>query len=387
VARVLLGWELGAGSGHAVKLVNTAKELRRRGHQPVFAAQHIGGMPWGEEVWQAPLWPRQLASLARPTEITPATMGDILAVLGLDDGVTLRALIAAWDHILAVTRPDAVVAEFAPGLMLAVRGRVPSVAVGTGFSLPPSQLPIFPSLTRLPAVRDEGELLGITNAALRANDRPELPTLPDIFAGQLRIPAVFRELDPYREWRVDKLGAPSLTDQVAMDDTPGTELFVYMNGSQARPNAFWQGLVAARIPTRVYDVRLNSADKKILRDAGLIVEDAPVPFDQVIARSRMVMSHGGMGLTCSALLAGIPHFVIPFDIEKRMIAASLIELGLGLQTYFHGMEAAPFAQALREGFRDDALLARTRAAAAGFQARMIQSSEEETVDAVEAVMA
>jgi len=386
VARILIGWELGGGNGHATALAALAARLRARGHEPVVVAQDVASMPAGLACWQAPLWPNQLVAYARPSPRQPATMGDILATMGLAKGDAVRALLAAWDRLLAAIAPDAVIAEFAPALALTARGRVPLVAHGTGFSLPPAELPAFPSLTGAPAVHDEGALLVTLNRALVGAGRPPLDALPRIFAADRSIVAAFREMDPYRPWRASH-GAPTVAGRVPAGDGTGDELFVYMNGPRARPGALWRGLIESGLPVRVHDPMLAPAACDALERAGIAVERAPVPVARIVERSRLLLSHGGMGSASTALLAGLPHFVLPYDLEKEMTAANVLELGLGWRGDFGTMEAGPLAAALRAAYEDGALAARARAAAPGFRARMARGGEEETIDAIEALIA
>lgn len=381
--RILIGWELGAGSGHAVRLAEIERALRARGHEPVFAVQQIGALKTASEVWQAPLWPGQLTTIARRSATTPATIGDILAVLGLIEDGAIAAMLRAWERIIAATRPDAVAAEFAPALMLAARGRLPLLAMGTGFSLPPSHHARFPSLTGKPAVWDEAMLLDRANGGLAAAGRPRLDHLPAMFAADRAIPAVFRELDPYREWRRDAYGIPSLSGAVTAEGGAGEELFLYLNGQKPLPNAFWQGVAGAGLPTRLYAPRLGDADRAVLENAGMAIEQAPVPVDRIVARSRMVVSHGGLGFTCAMLLGGVPHVLVPFDIEKRMIAASVEEIGLGVRQEFSTIKADIFGALLRRVWNEEPMHQRARAAAPGFRARAARSSGEETADALE----
>ena len=374
MARILLGWELGAGSGHATKLAAIGDILVSRGHDVVYAAQQTSAFA-GRAVWQAPLWPGQLTTLARPAGTTPATMGDILVALGLDMPHAFAAMIGAWDRLLAAVAPDAIVGEFAPALSAVAAGRVPVLGVGSGFTLPPGGMAAFPSLTGEPAVHDEAALLTRVNRALAGAGRDALPALPALFAADRQLAAAFTELDPYAASRGEPAGAPSIVGEVPLADPAGQELFVYMNGSQARPPAFWQGLAQSGLTVRIHDPRLNAADHAILRNAGFLVEEAPVPLAAVAARSRLVLSHCGLGFASSALLAGLPHILVPFDIEKRLIAAAVTGLGLGWTMPFEAMEAEPFAAFLRSTHADAAIHARARAAAPGFRARMTEDSD------------
>jgi hypothetical protein len=385
LARILLGWELGAGRGHAVRLAALERALSARGHEVIFAVQQIGSIA-ADEVWQAPLWPGQLTTLARRAATTPATMGDILAVLGLGEPGAASALIGAWDRMLAKIRPDVVVAEFAPGLMLAAHGRVPLLAIGTGFALPPPVMDCFPSLTGKPRVHEEGQLLQTVNQALARWGRPPRSALPGIFAADRTHAGVFTELDPYRRWRSEPVVAPSAIRPGRIASGEGAELFVYMNASEARPAAFWQGLVASRLKVRLYDPSLTPADREILSNAGILVESQPVAFDLIVARSRLLLSHCGLGFVSSALMAGLPQILAPYDIEKRLIAASVEEMGLGRRMTFESLDAAAFAQFLRETFADDALARRARAAAPGFRSRMGDADGPDAARAIEELL-
>lgn len=386
MARILLGWELGAGSGHAVKLGAIGRILAGQGHEIVYAVQQIGAFQ-GAAVWQAPLWPAQLTTLARPAGVTPATMGDILVALGLDMPGAFAAMIGAWDRILAAVKPDAIAAEFAPALSTAAAGRVPVLAIGSGFTLPPGSMAVFPSLTGQPAVHDEAALLERANAGLQRQGHRPLPALPALFAAERQLAAAFTELDPYAAWRAEPAGLPSIVGDVPLADPPGEELFVYMNGSQTRPGAFWQGLARSGLRVRVHDPRLDANDRAILRNAGFAVEEAPVPFAAIAARSRLVLSHCGLGFTASALLAGLPHILVPFDVEKQLIAAAVTGLGLGLTMPFAAMEAEPFAEFLRAAHADTVLSTRARARAPDFRARMVGDSDEQAAMLVAALAA
>lgn len=313
-------------------------------------------------------------------------MGDILAVLGLGERGAARAMIGAWDRILAAVRPAAVMSDFAPGLMLASFGRLPLLSVGTGFALPPAHLDRFPSLTRQPTVHDEAGLVEIINEALAAHGRPRRASLPGIFSADREIAAVFTELDPYRPWRQSRPGAPSaiVPEELAGG---GDELFVYMNGIEPRSNALWQGLLQSGLKVRIHDPMLSRADRAKLAAAGFAVEDKKVPFETIVARSRLVLSHGGLGFVCSALLAGLPQIILPYDIEKRMIAAGVTEIGLGHRVAYEALEAESLGALLRSAHEDEALAGQARAAAPGFRARMGISAQAEAADAIEALLA
>lgn len=386
MARILLGWELGAGNGHISRLLELAAILAARGHEPLFAPQQIGPFSALWPTWQAPVWPRLLEPLFRRYPRRPATMGDNLAYLGLDDSEAMAGMIMAWDRVILDTRPDAVIAEYAPMLQVAAKGRVPTLAFGTGFTLPPSQMPHFPSLFGKSAVVSEHSLLSALNTSLRRTNRKTLMALPEIFAADHSLVATFEELDPYRQWRCEPVAAPAICGPVPLAAGKGEELFVYFNGKSDRPNAFWQALVDSRLSVRVYDTILNDDDVTMLEGVGICVVRTPVRFEEIVARSRLLLSHGGLGFVSSGLLAGLPQIIIPFDGEKLLTANAVAGSGGCLLASFKGLKTDTFAAFLRAAWSNEALHAQARAAAPGFRSRMNKTVEVEAADIVETLL-
>lgn len=388
MARILLGWELGGGAGHHVKLRGIAAELVARGHEPVLAMQQTDALDPALPCWQAPLWPGQVLARARPVTRLPVTMGDILATLGLENGDAVRALVAAWDHVIRAIAPDLVLAEFAPGLLLAARGRVPTLALGTGFTLPPADLAAFPSLTGASApATPEAPMLDTLNRALAANGRAPLAALPALFAADEELQSVFVELDPYRGHRRVAPGVPSCT-AIDPDAVGGLrdEIFVYLNGTRGPQAPFWTGLATCGRPVRLYCTGLVAEDVAKLEQAGIAVERKPVPFAKIAQRSRFVVSHGGLGFTASSLAAGLPHVIAPCDLEKELLARDVMAIGLGRRADLDVRDAEAFAATLRGLYDDEALGRRARAAAAGFRARLGATVAVEVAGRAEAML-
>ena len=102
---------------------------------------------------------------------------------------------------------------------------------------------------------------------------------------------------------------------------------------------------------------------------GLKVEDSPVPFAEVSRRSRMIVSHGGHGTICSAMMAGLPQIVCHYDLEKKLNGRAVTRAGLGVLTPLVSIKPELFAAAAVQVYRDEALAARARAAAGDLRAR------------------
>lgn len=328
-------------------------------------------MPGEDALYQAPIWPGQLVIGPRHDSGPVATLADIMARLGLADTDAVAAMVRGWEQWLAVLRPDLVIAEFAPMLTLAAQGRCPSLAIGTGFSMPPADMVSFPSLNGLPPAEDEAALLDGVNRAMRRLGRATLPTLPALFAATSALASSFVEFDPYADWRSSPLGPPTCHRAQRIGDGQGDEIFLYDSLPAPRPNHFWQALVDCGLPVRIYAPALVAADRAILARAGLLVEPAPVSFDDIARRSRLIITHGGLGLCCSALLSAVPMLVFPTDLEKRIHADALVAMGLGVKGEAESTTSADLVAQIRQIYDDRALHHRVIAAAPDFQARMV----------------
>jgi hypothetical protein len=371
MARILLGWELGANRGHAIRLAMLGRTLREAGHDIAFAVSRLDTMRGhdvgGATIWQAPLSSRLLAGAARVTKV-PAGMADILARIGMDDSGVVASVVAAWRQLFTAARPDLVIADFAPFLLLAARDRIPSVSVGTGFSSPPAHMTTLPPLLQDVAGVDQWALVAMVNTALAELGDPPIAALPEVFAADRSIVATFAELDPYAGDRGTALAYPDTTDP-DVEAGEGEEVFVYFTDMLGADSPLWQGLAMSGLKVRVH---IGLGDEKAragIAAHGFAVEPRPLPFRQIAARSRLLLSHGGHGFTCDGLAAGLPHVICHYDLEKWSHGLALARAGLGGHVALRSIQPRAFADSLVRVFHDDALAARVRAAAPGFRSR------------------
>jgi len=386
MAHILIGWELGAGRGHALRIAQLAKALRAAGHRLSFAVQRVDALDpeAGGEVWQAPVTPRLLVSAARPWAGPIAGMPDILARLGMDDAGLVAAVVRAWDRLLAAIGPDLVIADFAPFLHLALANRLPVIAVGTGFAVPPSAMPGFPSLIEGVSGFDEGKLVENVNAALAATGRAPIDAAPQIWTATRALIATFEELDPYAAHRGDRYVLPVNAgfDAIAGD---GDEVFVY-GTERVPPDApIFAGLARSGLKVRLHVPRASREAQERWRALGLVVEPEPLPFTDVARRSRLVASHGGHGFVCAALLAGLPQVVFHYDLEKLIHGLAVARHGLGGHVALRALDPDRFGADLAKLHADDALAGRARHAGERMRARRQPPLDQAIVEAVEAL--
>ena len=369
MAQILAGWEIGAGRGHVLRLVGAARALEQEGHQVTLALQRPDLLDGNDRaVWQAPVSPRLLVSGSRPAKRIPTTMGDILVRLGMDDAGIVASLVRSWTRLIDTVRPDLVIADTAPTLLLAARGRLPTMLVGNGFFTPPSHLPAFPRLIDHEPAEDEAAALGSVNEALAGLGSEPLGGLPELFAADARIAAIFSEFDPYAEHRRESPASPLGSDFKA-EAGDGEELFVYFPETIAADSPLWEALAEARLPVRVHVPSMSTKLRDRLTAAGFAIEPEPVPFEQVAARSRLLVSHGALGFVCAGAAAGLPHIVCHYDLEKLLTGVAVARHGVGGHASLGAIHPPAFAASLRQLYGDEGLTARARALAAGIRAR------------------
>ncbi|WP_373486761.1 glycosyl transferase-like UDP-glucuronosyltransferase [Blastomonas sp.] len=388
MARVLLGWELGANRGHISRLYPIADALAEEGHEVALALQNLAFVPADRlasfPLYQAPLWPRLLTNFISPGGALAISMGDILVRVGLDEPATLPGLITAWQQIIADFRADVVAGDFSPALSLAARGRVPSIALGTGFSLPPAEMEFFPALIEAETAYREGETLARVNAALAGMGEPTIASLPGLFAADHALVGEISLLDPYADFRIRPLSSPAVAATIpANPGARGDEIFVYAFARMMADAPLWDGLKASGLPVRAYVPDAGAAFREGLASRGIIVETAPLGFDEIAACSRFVLSHGGHGFVCSALLSGLPQVVVHYDLEKRMTGFALAKHQLGGHIALNGIKPEAFARSLRQYHAAAAPHEKVQQAAAGFAAYKGQSCPAEVLAIVE----
>ena len=366
MAHVLIGWELGANRGHAMRMAALGAQIRNAGHEVSFAVQRVDALSeeeaGGSPVWQAPVTPRLLLSGSRASGAATTGMADTLARLGFDDAGIVAAMIRSWRQLAAAVRPDVIIADYAPFLLLAARGRIPSIAIGNAFTLPPASMKQLPRLVDGSGAADQGAMLATINRALDAFTAPPLAALPRLFEADRMIPASFAELDAYADYRADILANPMPAEFTARAGS-GEEVFVYAHDRMSPDASLWRGLKASGLAVRIHPQRAQAILLNALAGYGFLVEPEPVDFATIAARSRIVVSYGGHGFVCAALAAGLPQVICPHDLEKLLYGLALAREGLGAQVSLRNFDPDRFGADLISFYRDEALARRTRARA------------------------
>ncbi len=339
MATILLAWELGANLGHVARMSLLARQLAARGHTPVFAVRDLRSAeeyfgPDSGPVMQAPL----RIKAGRNMVAVQLSYASLLNNIGFDDVLGLAARIRAWREMLTRVQAASIVCDHAPTAMVAARSlSLPCTLIGTGFTVPPLQVPfpLFqPELLVAPdlLLENEAAVLRNLNSALQRLGLPGLARLQDIFAGVESHVLSYPETDHYAlPRRENYLGLPDAAAGLEPQWPAGSgpKLFAYL---QAGPNL--EALMAAlhQCNARVL-VRLGDAPVENLRRflrPGLAITTALVNMRQAAERCDAYLTYAAHGLVLEMLLAGKPGLLLPDTVERALVARRLEALGAAL---------------------------------------------------------
>lgn len=389
MACILIGWELGAGTGHISAITPVIETLLGDGHEVHLAIQQIeaGGLNLDPRVklWQSPVWPRLLGTRSRTFDAPPATMGDILGRLGLDIPGALAALIAGWDSILSAVRPELAIAEFAPALLSAARGRIATVRMGTGFAAPPAHLDRYPLLAGDRTQYSEERLLDIADADLRSTGREALTSLPALAAAGHDLVCSFAEFDAYAADRVEGYVQPGTPPSQGSENSDGQEVFCYFPTQFGANLPVWEGLAASNKPIRVHMPEASVEHVSTFRRLGFAFEPYPISFETIASRSRLVVSHGGHGFVTASALNGLPQQVIGYDLEKFVIGEAVAANGLGGYTNLFTLNPRDLGQSLADMHADERLADHCKGVARELAARSAPALDQRIAEIVDAL--
>jgi UDP:flavonoid glycosyltransferase YjiC (YdhE family) len=361
VRTVLFGWELGANLGHAMPLAAIARRISGAGVRIAVAARdllnaRLAFADLDADVMQAPVWPhhRHFGS-----ETGQESYLDVLAQIGFADQAKLSAVTGAWLALMDFVRPDAIVADHSPALLLAARIRgTPVVQVGSGFTMPPADYDRLPPIRadRAPIMPEERARDAIASvAAEHGATTPD--SLSALFRTAARIVFGCPELDPYASFRRETLFLPPelLPRFIVPPVVP--RLFVYLGPEIPGIDLVIQTLGELGIELDVYLRGALAPHRRFLSLAGHRVYETPPSLADVLPSVSHVLSAGGAFTSHAALAAGRPMLAFTLHGEAEANVAMMSRLGVA-RALAAGLEGPGLKSALLAFLRDHALLQR-----------------------------
>jgi len=319
--KVLFGWELGGGQGHIQRLVALAAMLQAQGVEPVFALKsyNIKGANLPGQIVLAPRLPFSGRSESY-------TFADILEAFGFGNTNLLRSHLQAWQAVISQVKPNLVITDHAPGLVLAARGIVPTIVTGDSFAVPPA-VEVFPPL-RFPTPPQSAQRQQQVTNTIRDVFKSDAP-LGQLFQGDVSLLFSIPELDPYRHLRTNE-------QYISLHVAPMPQNLHSSNG----PNwAYLYDDFAYR--HLVLETLRPNCDFKSL--------------SEVLTGKSLAIHHGSSTTSIACLLAGIPQLIFPQYLEHQLNGMALLQLGVGVIASTFTWEGLIMAQAKAYTLTENAL--------------------------------
>ena len=350
--KVFFGTEAAEGMGHVAPWAAFARGMLERGWGVHMAAPNLGqiqrvlGVDTRVCIWQAPVY----SAFVHNSLPSPKSWPELLVSLGYGEPTQMAGAVKAWVNILKGVGTTAVLADYAPGLILAahVLG-VPCLEVGGGFCVPP----LTPRPQKFPGIK------GGDNDTL--NDAVRKLTLS--FDSALRAcgdPRGIANLCEMESWPVHRV----VTSTMQLDHygpRPGIIYsgFLGMHWNPVEPDSFAQveevltagetleGALNSRINVLGY-LKPETPGLQIMLDqlgvadvnAFLVIPDAPTnllkhservrvinhPIDllQGLKRADVYLSNGGLNGVGLAMESGCWPIVVPMQAEQVAMARRLV---------------------------------------------------------------
>jgi len=332
MSRILFAWELGGNYGHLSKLIPLAHLLQQRGHEPVFVVRDlaVATVLMGKE-FTCLQTPRPSESIRQSR--VPVSYADILTGAGLGDRNTLDGMLHAWQGLFNLVKPDVVIAQFAPTVILAARqAALPILQLDTGFECPPEIQPYpcfrpWMKISRDTLLEREEQLLQTVNTVCHQSyNNLHTALRPDV-----ALLTTLPELDHYprRGGRyIGPLFSIDSGEELAWQTTDSKRIFVYLRPFTELPvllNELKQS--QAEVVAVIPGIDCKLADS--FSGERFRILSGQVRLDRLLPQADLVISHGGHGLTSASLLQGVPSLAVPTMIEQWMTARNLERLKIG----------------------------------------------------------
>jgi UDP:flavonoid glycosyltransferase YjiC (YdhE family) len=339
MSRIVLTWELGSNLGHLARLLPLASRLKRRGHSPLLMTRDLGlaakvfaeaGIPF----IQAPV----AMTVAHPTQ-QAESYAEILWNQGWADRTQLWGMVQGWANLFRMFRPEVAVLDHSPTALLAARvTATPTVLIGTGFELPPTDNPIprFPhsEVSGVRILEAERRALANANWILSAMKLRPMNSLGELFDADRRYLTTFPELDHYgprlNEHYVGPIGELAGGEHMLWPPASDCRIFAYLRpGTTANPRILralrsTEAAVLCFLPGAAGDlVETFSTDR-------FKISSRPIRLTGLLDSADLCFSYAPAGTVTSALLKGVPHLMIPQHPEAELTARRVTAMGGGL---------------------------------------------------------
>lgn len=396
--RVLIVMELGGNWGHLLRLHPVVDELRARGHAVTLATPDVAAARsiFVDGDIELAVWPALRGRMAQPSGRPFLHYAQVLDHCVFGDARTLRISVQRWISHLKRLRPDVILADFAPGALLAAHLRqVPVVQLATGWESPPAGEPLpflRPGIVgdRKRLERVEAALLERLNFECALARVAPLRQVSDLYATAGRLLATWPDIDHFGpRTGVDYVGPVYTEDLGAQVDWPeqssGRPRVVVYLARDPRNSEIVQALgrFGAEVVAVLPGIPSDEADR--LRLTRVRVFDRPIRLTRLVAHARLVVTNGGHGLMGACLRAGVPMLLLPRVAEQALLAARLVHAGVAMSLVRADRGGALELDVIERALADNGMSERSQAFARSLAGTSVHDAVRAAVATVERV--
>lgn len=363
MARILYVWELGGDYGHIGSFMPLAHELRKRGHEVIFAIRDLSNAEaivakHKFALLQAPIWTADIKGLPNP----PLNYTEIIIRYGFIKKTALSGLNRAWISLFSLIRPSLIIADHSPVALFSARAcGIPRVTYGTGFCAPPrmSPMPNMRPWVEVPQKRLEEadrHVIQIANSLLKdmRSKAPPLKAVADLFHVQEDFLCTFPELDHYPQRRGARYWGPVFnigqgdTEEWPQSDTNAKRIFAYIKPNYQKYEEVLNALNTSTHSVLVFSPGASASIVKKYSNAHMKMSTNPLNISALSKSCDLAICHAGHGTLAAMLLAGIPLLLLPTQLEQYLASIRVRDLGAGLLVNLESNQAVDFSALIEE---------------------------------------
>ncbi|MFA7404236.1 MAG: nucleotide disphospho-sugar-binding domain-containing protein [Pelobacteraceae bacterium] len=337
--RFLFAWEQGGNLGHLSVMLPIAHTLRERGHDILFAVKEVGTSHHfldgkGFNYIQSPV-PIGL----KKSRCEAASFADVLDEAGFGDAIILGGMIRAWQTVIALYKPDVILSQHAPAVILAAGlFGIPCLKLGMGFESPPdiSPYPCFRpwlSLTRDELLNTENRLLDNVNRVRNIFGGSPLASLHQAVRADVSLQAVLPELAHYPDRKNGRyIGPLFITEEGEAVQWAGVReqrIFVYLR-SEVETSFIIEALDTCGAEVIAYIPGLADELKEKYGKETMRFASDKANLSGLLPEMTLIIHNANLGTMSAALLSGVPSLCIPTTIEQWMNSCNLERIGAGI---------------------------------------------------------
>lgn len=351
MANVVLCSEMGRGSRYMAKLADFAVELQAQGHGVRLICPDLHTAHAMPEFSKVSIFPAPRADIdpflrSKQSDERPKNYSSVLLMNGYRNARTLVPLLRSWLHFFATLDADLVVGDHSPTALLAAKLlAIPSIMIGSGYTVPPQEHPL-PSVAPW-RISMEGEamvqgdlffedekILHTLNETMKLLnfDRVEFTEVHQIYSHAAQWVVSLPEMDHYGRRELSYVVRWMNRDEANVPEWPygpGDKIFVYMDAAAPHLPILLQQLKEIGDPVLAVVPKATDAFIEQYQATTIKIQREHVNIRRVSEQCKVIINHSGHNLVYELLMMGVPSVFLPNNPENTLLAYRLAKKKVG----------------------------------------------------------